>query len=100
MANATSTDASAPSGVEEVTPSASHTGEQGAVARLIDGVEAFQSEVFPERRAQFSELARGQDPGILFITCADSRVVPEMITQTEPGDLFVARNIGNIVPGY
>lgn len=72
----------------------------GAVDRLIDGVETFRSEVFPERRDRFSELARNQDPRVLFITCADSRVMPEMITQTEPGELFVCRNIGNIVPGY
>jgi carbonic anhydrase len=71
-----------------------------AVNRLIDGIETFRTEVFPERKGQFSELAKGQDPSILFITCADSRVVPEMITQTEPGELFVCRNIGNIVPGY
>jgi carbonic anhydrase len=96
MANTTDSEASA------TTPEAhpSETGEQNAVGRLIHGVEAFQSVIFPERREQFIELAKRQDPGILFITCADSRVVPEMITQTEPGDLFVTRNIGNIVPSY
>jgi carbonic anhydrase len=76
------------------------TGDGEAVGRLIDGIETFRTEIFPERREQFHELAKGQDPRILFITCADSRVVPEMITQTEPGELFVSRNIGNIVPGY
>ncbi len=70
------------------------------VERLFDGVKTFQEEVYPHRRAEFAELAKGQDPDILFIACADSRVVPEMITQTLPGELFVCRNIGNIVPTY
>jgi carbonic anhydrase len=74
--------------------------DQDAIGRLIDGIETFQTEVFPAHRERFIELAKGQDPRVLFITCADSRVVPEMITQTEPGELFVCRNIGNIVPGY
>ncbi len=71
-----------------------------AVERLFDGVREFRDHVFPERREQFEQLAKAQNPRILFITCADSRVVPEMITQTEPGELFVCRNIGNIVPAY
>ncbi len=74
--------------------------EEDPVDKLFDGVREFRDNVFPERREQFEELAKGQNPRILFITCADSRVVPEMITQTEPGDLFVCRNIGNIVPAY
>ncbi len=74
--------------------------EGDPVDRLFDGVREFRDNVFPERREQFEELAKGQNPRILFITCADSRVVPEMITQTEPGELFVCRNIGNIVPAY
>jgi carbonic anhydrase len=69
---------------------------------LLKGVQDFSHNVFPEpeNRKLFSELAEGQTPHTLFITCADSRVVPEMITQTQPGELFVCRNIGNIVPGY
>lgn len=67
---------------------------------LIEGVRQFRERVFPERQEQFHRLAAGQAPHTLFITCADSRVVPEMITQTEPGELFVCRNIGNIVPAY
>jgi carbonic anhydrase len=69
---------------------------------LLKGVQDFSHKIFrePENRKLFSELAEGQTPHTLFITCADSRVVPEMITQTQPGELFVCRNIGNIVPGY
>ena len=69
-------------------------------ARLLEGVKRFQSEIFPQRQEQFADLATGQSPHTLFITCADSRVSPTMITQCQPGELFVCRNIGNIVPGY
>ncbi|WP_025127950.1 carbonic anhydrase [Pseudomonas sp. PH1b] len=67
---------------------------------IIDGFLKFQREAFPQRSALFKQLASTQNPGTLFITCSDSRVVPELLTQQEPGDLFVIRNAGNIVPGY
>lgn len=69
--------------------------------RLMEGVRHFRENAFLERSALFQELATaGQDPHTLFIACADSRIVPELITQTDPGELFVCRNIGNIVPAY
>ena len=67
---------------------------------LIDGFLKFQSEAFPQRSDLFKHLATTQHPGTLFITCSDSRVVPELLTQQEPGELFVIRNAGNIVPSY
>ncbi|WP_244848696.1 carbonic anhydrase [Caballeronia sp. SL2Y3] len=67
---------------------------------LLQGAEDFSRFVFPDREALFKSLAHQQAPHTLFITCADSRVSPEMITQTHPGELFVCRNIGNIVPAY
>jgi carbonic anhydrase len=65
---------------------------------IIDGVLRFQREVYPNREALFHELALGQQPAALFIGCADSRMVPEMLTQQGPGSLFTVRNAGNIVP--
>jgi len=67
--------------------------------KLVDGVHAFHSQYFATHRALFRRLAeRGQHPETLFITCSDSRVVPNLITSTEPGDLFIVRNVGNVVP--
>ena len=67
---------------------------------LIDGIHRFQSGVFGPQKELFSRLAKGQDPDALFITCSDSRVEPNLITQTKPGDLFISRNAGNIVPPW
>ena len=67
--------------------------------RLIEGVHRFQREQFGQYRALFKKLSRqGQRPETLFITCSDSRVLAELITQSQPGDLFVVKNVGNIVP--
>ena len=66
---------------------------------LLDGVHRFQKREFGKYREVFRRLSReGQKPHTLFITCADSRVVAELITQSKPGDLFVIKNVGNIVP--
>ena len=69
--------------------------------RLIAGVRRFQKNVYPQRKAEYQTLAReGQRPHTLFMTCADSRIDPELITQSGPGEIFVSRNIGNLVPAY
>ncbi|MGN5477804.1 carbonic anhydrase [Cupriavidus basilensis] len=67
---------------------------------LIEGFLKFQREEFPKRTALFKHLATTQNPRTLFIACSDSRVVPELLTMQEPGELFVIRNAGNIVPSY
>lgn len=67
---------------------------------VVDGFLRFQREVFPARKELFHKLATKQEPTTLFISCSDSRMVPELVTQREPGDLFVIRNAGNIVPSF
>ena len=67
---------------------------------VIDGFLKFHRDAFPERSKLFKQLATSQTPRTLFISCSDSRLVPELVTQREPGDLFVIRNAGNIVPSY
>jgi carbonic anhydrase len=66
--------------------------------KLLEGHRRFHDEVFPDKREQFHLLAEMQAPRWLFITCSDSRVLPDLILQTEPGDLFITRNAGNVVP--
>jgi carbonic anhydrase len=68
--------------------------------RLIDGVLRFQSEIHGQKRELFTGLREGQAPFAMFIACSDSRVVPELLTQREPGEIFVVRNAGNIIPSY
>ncbi|MDG6093793.1 carbonic anhydrase [Acetobacter sp. AN02] len=73
---------------------------RSSLISLLRGVEHFNSEVFPEKKELFSRLAEGQSPHTLLIACADSRVTPDLITQQDPGNLFIVRNVGNIVPAY
>jgi carbonic anhydrase len=69
--------------------------------KLFEGVHRFRNGYFAENREFFERLAaRTQKPMALFITCSDSRVHPNLITQTEPGELFLLRNAGNIVPPH
>jgi carbonic anhydrase len=66
--------------------------------RLVEGHKRFHREVFPVKRTDFHLLAEMQAPEYLFITCSDSRILPDLILQTGPGDLFISRIIGNVVP--
>ena len=68
--------------------------------KLIEGIHHFQANLFSPQRELFERLAGGQNPDALFITCSDSRINPNLITQTQPGELFILRNAGNIIPPY
>ena len=68
--------------------------------KLIQGIHQFQNHIVSTRIAEFKKLAQGQTPQALFIACSDSRINPNLLTQTEPGDLFILRNAGNIVPPH
>jgi carbonic anhydrase len=73
---------------------------QEALRKIVEGVSTFHRDIYPAQRAMFERLKRRQEPIALFITCADSRVVPNLFTQTGPGDFFIERNPGNLVPHY
>lgn len=68
--------------------------------KLISGLTEFRKTGFQEHQKLFEHLADGQNPEALFITCSDSRIDPNLITQTKPGDLFILRIAGNIVPPH
>jgi carbonic anhydrase len=68
--------------------------------KLAQGVHKFQREVFGSHKALFQRLEDGQAPHTLFITCSDSRVNPNLLTQTAPGEIFIIRNAGNIIPSW
>jgi carbonic anhydrase len=68
--------------------------------KLFRGIVEFRNDDFESHRELFKELGRKQKPHTLFIGCSDSRVVPSLITKTNPGELFIVRNVGNIIPPY
>lgn len=68
--------------------------------RLFEGIRDFKTNEFIPRQQFFEELGKHQNPHTLFIGCSDSRVIPNLVTKTIPGEMFVVRNIGNLVPFY
>jgi carbonic anhydrase len=68
--------------------------------RILKGLKQFQTEIFPQHQKLYESLSRKQNPEVLLITCGDSRVVPNLVTQAEPGELFISRHVGNIVPPF
>jgi carbonic anhydrase len=68
--------------------------------QLVKGFLKFRTEVFDKKKELFTRLSENQAPRALFITCSDSRVDPTLLTQTDPGELFILRNAGNMVPPY
>lgn len=68
--------------------------------KLVSGVHTFQRDIFQKKEELFAQLSKGQNPETLFITCSDSRVVPSIVTNSEPGDLFELQNAGNIIPAF
>ena len=66
--------------------------------KLIMGIVDFRERMLPHYKRRFEALALIQAPDALFVTCSDSRVVPDLLASTEPGDLFTIRNVGNLVP--
>jgi len=68
--------------------------------KLVQGIHHFQTQIFSSHKELFERLDQDQTPETLFITCSDSRISPNLITQTQPGELFILRNVGNLIPPY
>ncbi len=66
--------------------------------RLLNGIKEFQLNYYREEEKSFKALANSQSPEVLFFSCSDSRVDPNVITQSKPGDLFIVKNVGSIIP--
>jgi carbonic anhydrase len=78
----------------------SRSKERPALKKIVEGIHKFNKEIYGKDKQFYIDLAKGQAPECLFITCADSRINPNLITQTKPGELFILRNAGNIVPPW
>jgi len=68
--------------------------------KVLKGLVTFQKMVFAKKKKLFASLSKQQKPSVLFVTCSDSRIDPSLLTQTDPGDLFILRNAGNLIPTY
>jgi carbonic anhydrase len=68
--------------------------------KLVQGIHQFREKDFRSLQGLFEQLSKGQSPETLFITCSDSRIDPNLLTRSKPGDLFILRNAGNIVPPH
>lgn len=77
-----------------------HSEWKETMEKLIQGLERFQTEIFPRERELFAHLANHHEPHAMMITCADARIDPSHLLQTRPGELFMLRNAGNMVPAY
>lgn len=77
-----------------------HENKGKSLDRLVSGVQRFRQEMMTHYGGLFRKLAQGQTPHTLFITCSDSRIDPNLITSTVPGELFIVRNVGNLIPGF
>jgi carbonic anhydrase len=77
-----------------------YTVETILMQKLVEGIHHFQNDTFSSKQRLFEGLVDGQQPLALFITCSDSRIDPNLLTQSDPGELFILRNAGNIVPPY
>lgn len=67
---------------------------------MLPRLRKFSEKIYPEHKPLFESLAEGQKPHTMLVTCSDSRIDPNLVTQAEPGEIFVVRNAGNIIPPY